>query len=388
MNRALLITVGIVVILLVILLWVFLLLNGTPERPQQIFSDLGIIPETQPTERTQEFNEDVQTQQVSISNDVLQQLTTEAIAGFGFVTNEDAEAVYYAEKGTGYLYAIDLDTGSKKQISLTTTQGTEEAVFSPDGYAVVLTTSNATFAAFIPNDPEDTLEKIALPAGIQNIAFVEEGTVQYTKSSQNNTIAYTFDLISQTEEQQFSVQVPDAVVRWGANGSQTVLYQKPTTILPSALFTVEAGVLHLVIDDIYGLVPFTFSQEIIVNGLDPTQEYYGATRLISEQERQVMKIVMLPEKCVASTDAITVWCASPANRLSTSYLEDWYKGAISSEDWLWEVTPETGDVRLERNLREVAGRTIDVDVLAINEDETKLLLRNKIDNTLWLYPLP
>jgi hypothetical protein len=111
--------------------------------------------------------------------------------------------------------------------------------------------------------------------------------------------------------------------------------------------------------------------------------YKGGALLQNEHTEQ--GIVLLAEKCTSdnSIDA-ELFCAAPISA-PENYLEDWYKGVLRSEDFLWRTNLQTGSAELIEDLETLANRAVDVDGITTNKTGSKLLLRNKIDDTLWLY---
>jgi hypothetical protein len=95
---------------------------------------------------------------------------------------------------------------------------------------------------------------------------------------------------------------------------------------------------------------------------------------------------MLKEKCVFDTaQEGAVWCAAPLDVANTSYVEDWYKGTITSEDYLWFTELSTQSSTLKGDLPTLAGKTLDVAGMTIDNNGKVLLFGNKIDQTLWIF---
>ena len=119
MNRPLIITIGIVILLAVISLWVYLLAYGAPQAPREVFTNLGLF-NGQIEEGVTPMVEEDAGISLALSNEPLQQISTRAIAGFGFSSSTQGDKIRYAELGTGHIYEIDMVNATELQITLTT----------------------------------------------------------------------------------------------------------------------------------------------------------------------------------------------------------------------------------------------------------------------------
>jgi len=101
-----------------------------------------------------------------------------------------------------------------------------------------------------------------------------------------------------------------------------------------------------------------------------------------------LPILALKDKCVfdSFTDEY-LWCAAPNTSEEATFVEDWYKGTLTSEDNLWLIELAAGEARLYADFKNLSGRTIDVSEITINETGTAITFTNKTDHTLWLYDL-
>jgi hypothetical protein len=95
---------------------------------------------------------------------------------------------------------------------------------------------------------------------------------------------------------------------------------------------------------------------------------------------------MIDDKCVFDSENTDgVWCASPLTVPNGDYLENWYKGVVTSEDYLWYTNLEDQTSTLLGDLSSLAGRIVDVTDLTVNHKNNLLLFGNKLDGALWLY---
>lgn len=380
MKRPLIITIGIVIILLIVGLWVYLLLYGAPKEVREVFTNLGVVPERDGSVRVIDPNAEGQTQLVLGDQD-FEQLTTRAVAGFGFTSNSNT--VRYVERGTGHIYEIDLVLGIETQISLTTIPQTVEAVFSPEATSVAVTVHTGyekEVSVGTLLEKETSLELVKLPLNAENVSFKDESTLYYTQQGDATTVGYQFDFGSLAQTELFTIPFANAQVHWEGD---IYAYTKPTQYMEGFLYSASKGTITPVGSAQYGLTALIGSNYIVTSYI--SDDRYISTA-VQDSGSYEQGILMLKEKCAfdpLSSDG--AWCASPIGVLNAAYLEDWYKGAIVSNDFLWYTDLTTESSVLIGDLPTLSGRTIDVSGMAINTEGTLLLLGNKTDQSLWVY---
>jgi hypothetical protein len=367
-------------------MWGYLMLYGAPKEAREVFTNLGISSESNVETRVIDVvniqNKDTN---LSLTGSNLQQLTTRAVAGFGFVKDK-AELIVYIEKGTGYMYEINTKESSEKQISLTTIPKIAEAVFSPNGNTVVLTSYEGYNKKVIlgrRDSKNQALLLFTLPQNAENISFVDDQTLYFSIENESGTKGYSYNLVKDTQTEVFNLKLTDLKVIWGDTHTGISVQTKPTASQEGYLYTVSKNSLTPQKAKGYGLITFSDSTYTIGSTIEDSQYLsiaYGKTQEIKQP------ILMLPEKCAFDTKKTTeIWCASPLTTPKGSYLENWYKGAITSDDYLWYSDLTTQSSKLVGNFKKLSGKTIDVENLTLNKEESLLIFTNKIDQTLWMY---
>lgn len=384
MNRVLFITAGIVIVIAIFLVWLFLFLNGAPTNSRDVFSDLGIVESSErPIEEFEDLNPDNVV--LNLSDGKIQQITTAPIAGFGFASStEGRNLLRYVERGTGYLFEINLNSGLQNQLSPSALPGTNEAYFSNDSkYLVVVTERSERNVTLVelPDNQETALEQRRLDSRAENIEFLDEKTLAYTINSFKETVGYVFNLEENTITERFRIQLPDATVFTSKNGN-VYAYPKPTKFLEGALYKIVANTLEPVSQTGYGFIPFIESGVGFVNMLNDSK-----LNTYQLPDYNQVLFAMLPEKCTAAISGDLVWCASAGNNLDDDYVEDWYKGKIQSTDNLWTYNTQNRTVSQIFEPMSGAGREIDFTNLSVDEDNNRLFFINKIDSTLWFFNL-
>jgi hypothetical protein len=93
----------------------------------------------------------------------------------------------------------------------------------------------------------------------------------------------------------------------------------------------------------------------------------------------------LADKCVWLKDkAPAVYCAIPNQIPGGNWPDVWYKGLVSTEDFIEKIDVNNNIYYNVSNLSSVSGEQIDVVNMSLSPDGTNLIFRNKIDGYLWM----
>ncbi len=387
MKRSLIITIGILIILAIMGLWGYLMIYGAPKETQEVFANLGFI--SKPTQEVRVIDPEIQgkiVDQLGLTGSNLQQITLRAVASFSFVASS-SDRLRYVERGTGHVFEINLTTGKEDQVSLTTVPKVSETVLSPSGTAVAFTVydgynKKVSIGSINPSDTAITLKSVPLNA--ENIAFIDEKNIYFTVAGASNTNGYSFNIDTGKWLQIFTVPITESIVTWGKGYEKITLLTKPAAGHEGYMYTISSNALNPLAQKGYGLTALIGEDTTLLS----TQE--GGIYITDAVSRTTIRqpIVMLKEKCVFDTQTPTAtWCALPVGDIKSTYLEDWYKGAITSNDYLWYTELNSQRAMLVGDLPKLAGKTVDVTNMTINDTGTILLFKNKPDQTLWMYKI-
>lgn len=383
MKKSIIVTIGVVLILIVLGVWGYLLFFGTPKGSDEIFANLGIGTGGSVTDTGVAIEETSSEEgsQLAMGGASLQQLTTRPVAGFGYV-GTSSKKVRYVEQGTAHVYEIDLESGEESRIAATTIPRVVDAVFSPEGASVALVSAEGNdttvLAGMLTSDNPDY---ITLQDGAFDPFFLDENTLRYAVHTGNGVRGYKLDITENTPQQLFTVPFESINMLW--DGGETHFFNKTAANLEGALYQVVGGYVKPRSKAAFGLTAGLNSDYYLVTKRDGKNLTSEAINRGGE-ETTALAVLFIPEKCAMDfTDTALLWCAAPFDQQPASFIEDWYKGAVTSEDYLWLVDIERGRAQLEENLFEEARRLIDIDGIEVGN--AGVLFRNKIDNTLWLY---
>jgi len=387
MNRALFITIGIVVIIFAFVVWLYLFFNGSPINTNQVFSDLGII---EATERNMDPESSLDTNRgttLNLADGTIQQITTEPVAGYGTASTSSGTILRYVERGTGYIQEVNLRSGLKKQVTPHSTPGAETAYFSPNLNGIVVTSNQNSVRKLtlikLPQNQNADVTVAELPATAKNIKFIDEETIFYTRGSFTQTTGYYYNIESQEMTERFRLALPDATVAITQNGNYYV-YPRPSAVLLGAAYKVSGNNLSPLGEPGLGLIPYVEDTIEIITKINETGTAYVSH---TAQQGTVMPGVILPEKCAADTASNRFWCGVPEGAADEDYLENWYKGIVVSDDTIVEIDAFTGEALVLSVPKIDTGRLVDVTAMTYAPETGRLLFINKIDATLWSFDL-
>lgn len=390
MNRALIITIGTLILLMALGVWMYLMLFGTPKSSGEVFTNLSFSTNNQGiTVTPDEQGGDSSSIEALVDTKTgkLRQLTTRPVAGYATASTTAGFVVRYAERGTGHVYEINLATGEEKVISRTTVPQVAEAYFSPDTRSVALLSysSNGTtvFVGTLTEGGE--LNGTTLEPGAENLAFLDAATLRYSIARNGKTTGYEQDLTAGTRRELFSLNFTELRADWGPELSKTYLSTKPSQRLLGYLYTTKNNVLTPVVEPAYGLTALIADQQQVVTYL--SQGSYRSY-ILSFNEKHPLPTLVLKEKCAFDNNHPGyLWCAAPLKSQGNNLVDDWYKGLASFNDYIWLINTQDQTSQLLLSPEKEAGRPVDAIDLTLSTDSSNLFFKNKIDQTLWLYDL-
>jgi len=394
-TRNILITIGSLILILLLGVWVYLMIYGTPENRGDVLKNLGFQPSNQGTTITPPSASDSiglgEIVNTIGDNQALRQLTTRPVAGYigRSVNGTTTDHVRYVERGTSHIYEIDLSTGVESKISITTIPQITEAIFSPSGDIVALTNEQnyerRTYIATLQAD--QTLRTIELEPNARDIVFLDDTTVQYVVSDQMGSIGYRQNLLSETRTSVFSFNHTSIDTLWGDAGVTPVILTKPAPSLRGYMYRITGTTVTPVGRAVNGLTAFRNDNQFILTYLT-SDGYVNSVFDAATAEEKVLPILTLKEKCDRNNvNAIFIWCGAPITVSSNTFVDDWYKGIERSEDHLWLINLETATAQLLINPERILGRTLDVFTLKNSALGDMIFFLNKDDYTLWQYDL-
>jgi hypothetical protein len=381
MKKTIIIAIGTILILVVIAVWAYLFIYGTPQSSDEVFARFGLGKDATPVVAENNPSDSVGVETVGAVKQKLKQLTTRPVAGAAFTGN----GIVYVEQGTGHIHHLNLSSGSESLISGTTIAGAREAYFSPRGTHVaiarILDGVTKTIVGGVPLEGGGNLEGVSLPDGASQIQFDSTGdTLYYALKDSSGTSGYSYAIEGESGGRLFQIPLRHIRLLWG---TPMYVYTTPTATQEGYLYKISGGNLEYVANGGFGLLGFRTADEILIT------KHVGDKVLsyaITPSKVLDLPLSLIPEKCVEA--GASLYCAVPDNIPNSRYFPDnWYKGVVSLSDALWNVNVLNGEATLVSDFLSESGREVDVRAMGANEAGTAVYFINKNDNTLWMYDM-
>lgn len=385
MKKSIFITIGVLILLSVLAVWLYLFTYGAPKNSDEIFAKFGLGgEETSPVVNPVASTVDVSDRTETGATQKLKQLTTRPVAGAVFI----ASGIRYVEQGTGHIYDIDLQSGKETLKSGTTITQATEALFSKDASYVAITsyisTGKKTIIGTIQQGQNNSgsIEGVALPLNATEVAFGSAtGTINYILKNTLGSSGYAYDIKKEVSTQLFTIPLRDIHVLWG---NPLYVYTTPTAQQKGSVYTVSKNNLVYVTEGGAGLVVFRYDDGIVTTTLTKENKSFFAISNTSKITEQALPFI--PEKCVQNpARQHHAYCTTPTESNKGAFPDDWYKGVISYSDVLWNMDITTGIASPLSEFLTESGREIDASSIGTNETGTYIWFINKNDNTLWMF---
>ncbi|MEZ4103880.1 MAG: hypothetical protein R3B60_01185 [Candidatus Paceibacterota bacterium] len=393
MKQQILIISGAIVILILVAVWVYLLFFGTPKSVQDVLVKLGTVGEEE-VNNTEENKEPT----INTTGPNLRQLTTKSVAGFTEINNPDSGAanipiIYYAEKGTGHVFSINLETGEENKISGTTVAETNHAEIDPNGDWIVFSkhtntkNTNLTIGALDKETGETALEEPGL--AVNSFTLSQDGqNLLYTTTDSNGLNGHNLNLTTKKDTIVFSLPFHEATIQWGNSAEDThYVYPKPSYLLEGYLYKVKNNKIDRLPASGFGFSALA-NDKMIIYSTTNNRENNTSVFNLETLEKSELPITLLPEKCILGTNTTSLICAEDSlTTLPFNFPDEWYKGGMNFKDSLWLIDASELKTTLLADTFKQTSRELDIVDLYLGDSEYAVYFINKIDNTLWMYEL-
>lgn len=395
MKRVIFITIGILIIVILIVIWMYVLISSNTPTNDESFTDLDLGDTTDTSMPTNPATTTNPGGAVVDIDDVerLRQLTTEPVAGYQEVrtsSTSPAEA-YYILAGTGYVNAINLKTGEERRVSGVTIRMTTAGAITPDGKHVMIksgygATSLTTIGSFGSSTNE--LERSTLGAEIIDFVATPENTFLYSEQATDSVIAKEYNPGTRTTKTLFTTPFREAAIAWGNTAdSAHYVYPKANTQLEGFVLRVKEGVFERLPIDGYGLSAAGNDSFVLYSHQNEEQLYTSHLYSTEYNEHVPFPVEIIPEKCAPLTSKnFLLYCGADDDTRAPNVPNTWYQGDTSYQDNIWAVSTD-GSARFEVDPLAETGRSIDLQSPLFNTDNSNLYFKNKTDQTLWQYKI-
>ncbi len=341
----------------------------------------------------------------------LRQITTSATAGADVfkvetnIENDDGTStttisyvVKYMDRATGHIYETSVDELKPKRTSNTTIPSVYETFFNKDGGSVILRylDDNKKIESYYAS----TTKKENVEEGSLVGSFLQKEIKILNISPNKTKIFYMFneggkaigiksDFDGKNKIQIFDFPFTEWLSQW-VNNKYIYITTKPSSSVLGYMYSISTknGKMNRILGDINGLTTLANNTgDIILYSESSKNGFSTSIYRKGSGEKEVISLTTLPDKCVWSSDNITVYCGVPFNFDSGEYPDIWYQGIASFSDGIWKINTETGAYDFLVDPFENSNTEIDAIKMFLNKDEDYLFFTNKKDMTLWVLRL-
>ncbi|MBI5456230.1 hypothetical protein HY969_00650 [Candidatus Kaiserbacteria bacterium] len=311
-----------------------------------------------------------------------------AIAGAAFVAS--TTNLRFMERATGHLFDVDVETGEVKRISNTLVPKAYGASFAPDGSVIAWTDVNGspevfsgTLATSSSTSSPSSLQTTDLGPGITAIV-PNVSTKQFLSIVEDGN---SFALMSSGWKGEDPVRVAATALRdwhifWG---ERIVLSQAPATGIDGYAYEVSLnGIFTPLVRAVPGLtvLPHPRESALLISSDNGSLNLSVST---SSAMRVGLSVRTIADKCVWVPDkSLIAYCAVPESLSSSRFLDEWYAGALHTEDAWWKVDAKAGSAELLFSPHSDMGVSLDVTAPAIDDGGAYLSFINARDQSLWI----
>lgn len=329
----------------------------------------------------------------------LRKVSSEPVAGAVTFNIGTTTYIRFIEKGTGNVYEANSENNLIERLTNTTIPKIVRAFWLPNGSAFLAQTlvpeSEIIETSLVKLvETENIAENLtpytttisSLPLDIKELSVSPNGDkiFYYTVSGQVSNW-YTANPDGTNDSLLFTYPLTEWLPTW-LKGNEVMMQTKSSSRSSghTFIFNVNSKNLSKVGVAVPGLSALPNSDGSL--SLVSTGGSRPSLFMVNNDTSSVSSISAsaLADKCVWSKERTeTVFCAI-SSFPSGSYPDDWYKGLVSTEDFIERIDLANDIYYQIANLSSISGEKIDVLDPALSPDETQLIFRNKIDGYLWV----
>lgn len=331
----------------------------------------------------------------------LRKISSEPVAGAVIFNLGTTSVVRFVEKGTGNVYEASSDSVAIKRLTNTTIPKIIRTFWLPNGSGFLAQTLLAeneiietNFVKLNKNVASSTNENLTpfsttigkLPTGIKEIAIKPDGSkiFYYTVSGSSNWFVSNPD--GTGSNLLMSHPLTEWLPKW-VSGNTVIMQTKGSS--ESVGFAYSLDVVNKTLKKA-GVEAFGLSINpnsdgsldlISSGGTAPQLSVFDSKNITSN----TITFNTLAEKCVWLKEKTpSVYCAIPNQTPSGNYPDIWYKGLVSTEDFITKIDVINDISHNIADLSLLSGQKIDAIDMSVSPDETQIIFRNKIDGFLWM----
>jgi hypothetical protein len=320
----------------------------------------------------------------------LWQVTMTPVAGEGFMAS--SSELFFAERATGNVLRANPADSSVVRLTNTLFAKTYGALFASDGKVALSSLAEngatQTFAGSATSSASEGPQALSgadLPPRIVTLAARSSPDTLFfiVQTPQGGAVGYTCDWACASRKQIFS----SALSQWRAyylNDGNLFIVQKSSDGIDGYAFKLQSGAAADYLGPVPGLsiLPRENSTALLYSssgqgGVGLFARTSGDSSVIQLPVRTVV------DKCVwAPGKDLIAYCAVPVSLSSSSFLRDWYSGALHTTDAWYKVDVSSGQA--EKLFVTDSSLSLDVHDPKVDQNGAYLAFTNGFDGTLWM----
>jgi len=331
----------------------------------------------------------------------LRKISSEPVAGAIIFNMSSTSLVRFVEKGTGNVYEAKSDTVAIQRLTNTTIPKIIRALWLPDGSAFlaqtlipeseIIETNFVKLSKSIASTTDETLTPFSttigkLPTGIKEITIKPDGSKIFYYIAGGLSKWFISNPDGTNSSQIMTHPLTEWVPKW-VSGNIVIMQTKGSSESIGYIysFDVSSKVFKKIGFGVSGISsnPNADGSLNLISSGSPSPDLFVVSNKNASSTKTMVST--LAEKCVwLKEKSPSIYCAIPNQMPGGNYPDVWYKGLISTEDFIEKI--DLGNAMLSdvADLSSLSDQKIDVVDMSISPDETHLIFRNKIDGYLWM----
>jgi len=314
--------------------------------------------------------------------------------------------IEYLDRATGQAYQTMTNNLVVNRLSNTTFPKVYQAYFDSVGSSTVMQTlasesgdtintyfgtllypKNTTSTSTTGAPSTATLSTTLLSNNIYNITVSPDKTSIFSLFTSNGNPGIISHFDGSKQNTIWTSPLSEWIATW-PNSKDIVLTTKASATVPgySYLLNTTSGNSSKLLGNVDGLTTLVSPNlsTVLFSSSDANDGSFSLNLFTpSTNATSTLFVQTLPEKCVWSSDNVTIYCGVPNVVGQGTYPDDWYKGIVSFSDSIWKINVSTGQANRIANLSAISNQNIDATNLMLDAKEDYLMFTNKRDLTLW-----
>ncbi len=295
----------------------------------------------------------------------------------------------YIERKSGNMYDYNIQSKMLTRISNKTIPGVERVSWLSDGSMAYLQYFSQSKSLETYALSASGTGGFSLSQNISGVATYLNNELLTLASGVNGSIA-THSLPDDSKAIT-AFQTPLSKISSQFAGTNSyIVSTKASGLLNGYAFLVDKkGTFTRIAGPLKGLVALASpkGKRVIVSYVDSTGIMH--LRMINTTTHTVtpLPVSTIASKCVWANSGDSVYCAIPTKPIKAVYPDDWYQGAISFNDSIWQIDINNHYAKLILDPVQEGKSPMDIISLSLDHDETTLSFINKDNGSLWSFHL-